>query len=397
MTSIASVQEVRRDVAATGIQLLDEKLQGGFPRDSTLLLFSEIPAEKRVFAEHFVMTGVKNNEICLYVDFFRAPQLARRELLKFGSYPENKLLLVDATSSQLLLPSQERYSINNVEDIEEIFRVISLAVNETKPRRIVIDSIEFLADRFPQDEVINFWRKLDVEAHKVGATLCFLFINWRSDNPELGDMRSMADFAIEFRSTISGGIVKNMMRIEETKTGGFRTNWVPYMFKDLIGVRVYFPRILVTGPINAGKSTVVKNLCNTSVNIDRMGTTVSFDYGNVSTMGLEAEVFGTPGQERFEFIFKIFAREINGILLVVDASRPEDLQKAKKMLDLVGGDQPFVVLANKSDLSGAMSPEEVRKAIGLGDNVDVVSSIATEGKGLEDALKILAEQIIGVK
>jgi len=187
------------------------------------------------------------------------------------------------------------------------------------------------------------------------------------------------------------------MRIEELKDGGFKTNWVPYTFRDIVGVTVYFPRILVTGPFNAGKSTVVKNLCNTSVSIDRMGTTVAFDYGNVDTMGLEAEVFGTPGQERFEFIFKIFARELSGILLVVDASRPEDFERAKSMLKLVGPGLPFVIVANKSDLPDALSPQRIRDAIGLGQDVQVVSSVATRGVGLKEAFKLLAQQIIGVK
>jgi len=397
MSSVASVVGESREKANTGIQLLDEKLNGGFPRSSTLLLFSEIPAEKRIFAEHFVMTGVKNNELCLYVDFFRAPQLARRELTKFGSYPEGNLVFVDATSSQLLLPSSEKYVIKDVGSLEEILSVTVQAIRETKPQRVVIDSVEFLADRFPASKVLDFWKELTTEAKAVGSTLCFLFINWTYDSSGIRHMREMTDFVVEFQSTISGGVMRSMMRIEELRDGGLKTNWVPYTFKDLVGVTVYFPRVLVTGPFNAGKSTVVKNLCNTSVSIDRMGTTVAFDYGNVTMMGLEAEVFGTPGQERFEFIFKIFAREVSGILLVVDATHPEDFERARKMLELVGPGLPFVVMANKSDLPGALSPEKIKESIGLGDGIQVVASVATKGVGLKEAMKVLAHQIIGVK
>jgi len=397
MSIMTNVEEKSQEKAMTGIQLLDEKLGGGFPRNSTLLLFSEIPAEKRIFAEQFVMAGVKNNETCLYVDFFRAPQLARREFTKFGTYPEDKLIIVDATSSQLLLPCTEKYAIKDVENLEGIFDVVSRAIREMRPQRVVIDSVEFLADRFPEEKVLDFWRRLSAEAREIGSTLCFLFINWTYDSSGISSMRDMTDYVVEFQSIISGGVVRSLMRIEKLKDGGFKTNWVPYTFKDIVGVTVYFPRILVTGPFNAGKSTVVKNLCNTSVNIDRMGTTVAFDYGNVNTMGLEAEVFGTPGQERFEFIFKIFAREVSGILLVVDASRPEDFERAKSMLKLVGPGLPFVIVANKSDLPDALSPQRIRDAIGLGQDVPVVSSIATRGVGLKEAFKLLAQQIIGVK
>jgi small GTP-binding protein len=397
MSSLTSIEEASQDKAMTGIQLLDEKLDGGFPRNSALLLFSEIPAEKRIFAEHFVMAGVKNNEKCLYVDFFRAPQLARREFTKFGTYPEEKLIIVDATSSQLLLPCTEKYSIKDVGNLQGIFDVVSGAIREMRPQRIVIDSMEFLADRFPEENVLEFWRKLGAEAREVGSTICYLFIRWTHDSQWISSVMDMADYVVEFQSIISGGVVRSLMRIEELKDGGFKTNWVPYTFKDIVGVTVYFPRVLVTGPPDAGKSTVVKNLCNTSVSIDRMGTTVAFDYGNVDTMGLEAEVFGTPGQERFEFIFKIFAQEVNGILLVVDASRPEDFQKAKSMLELVGPGLPFVIVANKSELPNALAPERIREAIGLDKDVQIVSTVATRNVGLKEAFKLLAQQIIGVK
>lgn len=397
MSTVTSVEEASRERAMTGIQLLDERLGGGFQRNSTLLLFSEIPAEKRIFAEHFVMAGIKNGETCLYVDFFRAPQLARREFTKFGSYPEDRLVIVDATSSQLLLPTSEKYAIGDVGNLDEIFDVVSEAIRDAKPQRVVIDSLEFLADRFPTERVLDFWRKLTAEAREVGSTLCFLFINWTYSSAGIERMRDLTDYVVEFQSTISGGVVRSMMQVEELREGGMKTNWVPYTFRDIVGVTVYFPRVLVTGPFNAGKSTVVKNLCSTSVSIDRMGTTVAFDYGNVNTMGLEADVFGTPGQERFEFIFKIFAREVNGILLVVDATRPEDFERARKMLELVGPGLPFVIVANKSDLPDALPPQRIKEIIGLGEDVHIVAAVATRGIGLREAFKDLAQQIIGVK
>jgi signal recognition particle receptor subunit beta len=128
-----------------------------------------------------------------------------------------------------------------------------------------------------------------------------------------------------------------------------------------------------------------------------MGTTVAFDYGSVNITGIEAELFGTPGQERFEFIFKIFAREVSGVLLVVDATRPDELPRAKQMLDLVGPRIPYVVLANKSDLLRALPPEDIAHRMGLPQDVPVIATVATETKGVRDALQILAEMIIGVR
>src|SRR2546428_12435676 len=50
--------------AKTGIPVLDERLQGGFPRPSTLLLFRDKPPENSLFGENFEIQGVKDREAC---------------------------------------------------------------------------------------------------------------------------------------------------------------------------------------------------------------------------------------------------------------------------------------------------------------------------------------------
>ena len=385
------------DRIRTGIQVLDDRLGGGFPRPSTLLLFSDKPTEKRLFAENFAVQGAIAGETTLYVDFFRAPALARAELSRFGKYAADRLVVVDAVSSQLMVESSEPYRIADITNLQGICDVIVRAIDERKPSRIVIDSMEFIADHFPKDAVLDQWKRIIEEAAAARSVTCFLFINWTYQERELAAIRAISDFVVEFQSSMRGGILRNSMRISEMEEGGVRTNWIPYAFKDLVGVQVYFPRIMVTGPFNAGKSTVVKALCEKSISIDRMGTTVAFDYGSVNITGIEAEIFGTPGQERFEFIFKIFAREVSGVLLVVDASRPEDFERASHMLELIGPRIPYVVLANKSDLPGALKPDAIGRTMDLPDGTPVVATVATESRGLRDALLILAEMIIGVR
>jgi len=275
--------------------------------------------------------------------------------------------------------------------------VIVDAIEAERPARVVIDSMEYLSDRFPKEAVLSEWRRIIDAAKAIGSVTCFLFINWTYRERDLGTIRAMSDFVVEFQSSMRGGILRNSMRISQMAEGGVRTNWIPYTFRDLVGVTVYFPRIMVTGPFNAGKSTVVRALCEKSISIDRMGTTVAFDYGSVNITGIEAEVFGTPGQERFEFIFRIFAREVSGVLLVVDATRPEDLERANHMLELIGARIPYVVLANKSDLPGALPPDAILRKMELPDETPIVATVATENEGVRDALLILAEMIIGVR
>src|SRR5438046_5794021 len=118
-----------------------------------------------------------------------------------------------------------------------------------------------------------------------------------------------------------------------------------------------------------------------AIAIDRMGTTVAFDYGNMNITGIEAEIFGTPGQERFEFIFKIFAREVSGVLLVIDATHPDELPRARQMLDLVGPRIPYVVLANTSDLPGALSSGATSPRLALPRAVRLTPPLASGTRG----------------
>jgi small GTP-binding protein len=377
--------------------VLDSWLGGGFDKPSTILFFSDHPTERRLFAEQFVVTGLKEGEKCLYVDFYRAPALARRDLRKFGTYPESHLMFVDGVSAQLLIPTAERYVVRNSDSFDEIMDSIEDAVRDTKPDRIVIDSMEFLADRFPFEGVLERWRRLSEVARSTSSVVCYMFLNWLYGQKEVQRMNDSVDYSVEFQSKLRTGVLEHYMRIRDHRPGSRATNWIPFTFREVVGLSVYFPRILVTGPPDAGKSTVVHRLCQDAMSVDRLGTTVAFDYGNVQTSGLEAELFGTPGQERFEFMFQIFARQVNGVLLVVDGTREEDLPRAKQILAIVGPELPLVVLANKTDLPGRLEPGRIREVLGLPPTVPVVPTVATEGTGLLDALTLLAESIVGVR
>jgi len=381
----------------TGIEVLDSKLGGGFVRPSTILFFSDHPSEKRLFAEYFLVTGLREGESCLYVDFFRAPQLARRDLKRFGDFPEDRLTFVDATSAQLIVPPTDRYAIRHPDDLDHIMDTIEGAIRDTKPARVVIDSMEFLADRFPKEHVFRRWTRLLEVAKAEQTIVSYLFLNWTYDEVDMQRVNGISDYIVEFRTAMRTGILEHTMRIRENRPGGVTTNWIPFAFSEFAGLKVYFPRILVTGPYHAGKSTIVASLCSNAVNVERMGTTVAFDYGNVQMMGLEAEVFGTPGQERFEFLFGIFAREVSGVLLVIDSTRREDLPRARQMLDLLGPNVPLVVLANKSDLPGVLPMEEIRSALSLPPEVPVVYTVAQGGVGVREALLALADQLLGVR
>lgn len=95
-------------------------------------------------------------------------------------------------------------------------------------------------------------------------------------------------------------------------------------------------KILITGTTGAGKTTAIAavsevppistDVVSTDQSINKEKTTVAFDYGVFSLGDDEyVRIYGTPGQERFSFMWKILAKGALGVIILVDSMRPDPL------------------------------------------------------------------------
>lgn len=95
-------------------------------------------------------------------------------------------------------------------------------------------------------------------------------------------------------------------------------------------------KILITGSVGAGKTTaigcvsetapVMTDVPNSDASIDKQYTTVGLDFGQLTLdNGDRVRLFGTPGQARFDFLWKILARNALGLIVLTDNSRPDPL------------------------------------------------------------------------
>jgi small GTP-binding protein len=141
-------------------------------------------------------------------------------------------------------------------------------------------------------------------------------------------------------------------------------------------------KIVVTGPFDAGKTTLIRTIAQGAVvqterAVSRFdgahdghsgGTTVAMDFGRVAVAdGLSLHLFGTPGQPRFEFMWDILAEGMLGLVLVADGSRPASWREARQHLDHFGAHRgiPLVVAANKVPADDPELPEACRTGLGL--------------------------------
>ena len=163
------------------------------------------------------------------------------------------------------------------------------------------------------------------------------------------------------------------------------------------GVKIFIPKILVTGPFNAGKSSFVKNITTDSVSVDRMAmgqvpTTIAMDIGHMEYKGFTADVFGTPGQERFDLILDVLSKEAVGAFILVDSTSPKTFPRAKEMMKKCKAEAiPRVIVANKQDLPDSLSPEEIRKVMNIDQSIPIIPVSLVRNEGIEDALDALLE------
>ena len=117
-------------------------------------------------------------------------------------------------------------------------------------------------------------------------------------------------------------------------------------------------KIVFTGPMGAGKSTAIRVISDIPpvttevVNTDREScakesTTAALDYGQLLLGdGTTVRLYGTPGQERYSFMWEILYRGAIGVILLIDGSKATalaDLRMYAGVFQRMSPDQPFVI------------------------------------------------------
>ncbi len=104
-------------------------------------------------------------------------------------------------------------------------------------------------------------------------------------------------------------------------------------------------KIIFAGPVGAGKTTAIQSISDVlPVKTDaaasdmtksrKSTTTVAMDYGVMNLDdGEKIHLYGTPGQERFDFMWDILTTGGIGLILLLDNTRTDPFQDMKFFLD----------------------------------------------------------------
>ncbi|WP_327008602.1 ATP/GTP-binding protein [Dactylosporangium sp. NBC_01737] len=174
-------------------------------------------------------------------------------------------------------------------------------------------------------------------------------------------------------------------------------------------------KILIAGGFGVGKTTLVSAvseirplqteevLTNAGVGIDdvdgvegKTTTTVAMDFGRISINDdIVLYLFGTPGQDRFWFLWDELALGALGAVVLADTRRLTDCFPSVDYFEQRS--TPFLVAVNCFDGVQKHTAEQVRKALDLDPDVPVVLCDARDRRSIKDVLIALVEHVMTIK
>lgn len=374
------------------LERLNEALDGGVEEGSNVLILADLAVDKSKFASALVNYRLDEDDNLVYFVNNRMPQYINERIDSEGA--EGETAIIDGFSSTLNKESTERFRIDTdlkadrSEYLQESKEVTKQALEELEDwgTTYVMDSLDTFAGQW--DEVEDFVNEIGPVAEDTLAVNYYFLPNLgfeEGDDNDIDRLKEIFDYVIHLKGLERSGIVLKYIDIRkpdiETK--------VPFDITPE-GLVMYVPKMLVTGPYDAGKSTTVQNMSEEAVSVDRLGTTVSLDHGQVERNGLKAELFGTPGQKRFDWALDFLGRSIFGCFIVVDSRDPNYERVRKLKEDLEAEELPFIILANFQNKDDALSPEEIEDEL----NIRTVGIDAKHDEGLDEALQSLMEEIL---
>ena len=127
-------------------------------------------------------------------------------------------------------------------------------------------------------------------------------------------------------------------------------------------------RILMVGLDAAGKTTILYKL-----KLGEVVTTIptiGFNVENVEYKNISFTVWDVGGQDKIRLLWRHYYQNTQGIIFVVDSNDKDRIEDAREELHRMLAedelkDSLLLIMANKQDLPGALTPPEITDSLGL--------------------------------
>lgn len=232
----------------TGIDGIDDILQGGLPANHVYLLEGEPGSGKTTFGLQFLLAGAAQGESCLYITLSES----KEDLIKTAAshgwdlssvtvhelFPENEQVLDEGS-----------YTFFHASEIElaQTTKSLESLIEQLNPQRVVIDSLSEL--RLIANDRLLFRRQLTTLKSLLVKKRCtMLLIDDIKEEQQFNDLESLVHGVIQLKVTCGDyGPARFSLRVLKLRGTSFYSGYHDFVIAK--GGIVAFPRVLITtGP-----------------------------------------------------------------------------------------------------------------------------------------------------
>jgi small GTP-binding protein len=321
----------------------------------------------------------------------RPPKRVMMALQDYTSIAAEQITIIDGFSSLHGIP-EEGYMPVDISNVAQVLARLQQAHHDQPDALFILDSLNGLVMRADLGQLAAAGPALR-NAIQAFPESIVAYTQWHEELV-LRPILDAFPHHIRLSAVQDRIITHHYYRLE--RISGHVADLAPVMYRENAGkVQIYIPKIGVTGPGDAGKSTFIHQVSDSAVSVERNGKTVAMDKGTLTRKGLRVDIFGTPGQARFDPLIAPILRNAIGLVLMVDSRDPDSFPRARQMLTKAWREGMQVVIAvNKVDLEGALSVEEVVAALDPPGDPLAIECQAIDAASAINVLDSLLERIL---
>jgi KaiC/GvpD/RAD55 family RecA-like ATPase len=208
------------DRVSTGVEGLDDALQGGFPKNSTVILMGADGTGKESIVNKFVYQGLEEGEESMYVTLDGTPDDVKDDADYYGwdfSEYEERIVFVDGYSWQAG-GSDEQFALDGLSDLNQMNMTFTDALNALgdESKRVAIHSASTLLLYTDPKSAVKFLQVVGAKSSSSGGCLVITLEEGMHDDKTVNTIKHVADGVI--KTKIEGNDKKiSVQRMDKTQ------------------------------------------------------------------------------------------------------------------------------------------------------------------------------------
>jgi len=237
----------------TGVEGLDELIDGGFPKGRIILVLGGPGTGKTILASQFLYKGISQyNENGIFVSLDEGKNHFYSEMLKFGwdfqkVEEEGKFLFIDATRLSRVailkekMLKEEASSLRGKQlQIDRLIEELQAKIQQIGAKRVVLDTLASLFYRFlePIERRTAAVDLIESLSDLGATTIVTTELSYLGLERNLMDEEFLVHGVIMMQTLFSGGTTTRALQVEKMRGAKVNPNLVPYTI-DRNGIEIF--------------------------------------------------------------------------------------------------------------------------------------------------------------